>query len=58
MIIVAENRRNAAYREIYRHRRSCSDAWREKIRNIEDADFEIVRPEKRRDKNAIRKNAA
>jgi hypothetical protein len=36
-IVNAENRRNAIYREIDRHRTSIGFAWREKIRNIEEA---------------------
>lgn len=50
MIIAAENRRNLFYRELDRYRRSLGDALRAKIRNIEDAEFETVKLEKRRDK--------
>ena len=38
-IVAAENRRNTIYREIDRHRASMGFAWREKIRNIEEADL-------------------
>jgi hypothetical protein len=41
LIMSAENRRNAALREIERHRRSFAQALRDAV---EDADFEIVKP--------------
>jgi hypothetical protein len=44
-IVIAERSRNAVYREIDRHRASV---WREKIRNIEEAECKVIRPEKLR----------
>jgi hypothetical protein len=41
-IAIAENRRNAAYREIHRHRAALSHAEREKIRIIDDAEFNVI----------------
>ena len=51
-IIAAENRLNAIYREIDRHRTSAGFAWREKIRNIEEAEFKITKPKKHPSKKA------
>ena len=48
MIVAAESRRNAFYRELDRHRASLASQWREKIRNIEEADFKVIKPEKLR----------
>jgi thioesterase domain-containing protein len=48
MIVAAESRCNAFYRELDRHRASLASQWREKIRNIEEADFKVIKPEKLR----------
>jgi hypothetical protein len=58
MIINAENRRNLVFREIDRHRSGLGSTWREKIRSVEDAEYKIVNPGRRRDKYNGRKNAA
>ena len=57
-IIAAENCRIAIYREIDRHRASLGSAWREKLRNIEDAEFQVIKPKKHRAKKKRHKNAA
>ena len=41
---LAECRRNAALREIARHRESFAEKLREKIEAVEDAEFEVVAP--------------
>jgi hypothetical protein len=43
-IVSAERSRNAVYREIDRHRASVASRWREKIRNMEEAEFEVIKP--------------
>jgi hypothetical protein len=50
MIATAENRRNACYRELDRYRASIGLAWREKIQNIEAAEFKVIKPRKPRAK--------
>ena len=53
-IIIAEDRRNAIFREIDRHRAGISFAWREKVRNIEQAEFRVVKAKKYPSKKANR----
>ena len=57
-IIAAENRRIAIYREIDRHRAHVGSVWREKIRSIEDAEFQVIEPEKHRAKKKRQKKVA
>ena len=47
-IVAAERHRSALYREIDRHRTSVASRWREKIRNIEAAEFKVIKPERLR----------
>ena len=46
MIAIAENHRNAAYREIHRHRAALNYEEREKIRIIDDAEFKVIKTRK------------
>jgi hypothetical protein len=48
MIVAAERRRDVAYRELERHQASVASRWRENIRNIDEAEFEVIKPEKLR----------
>jgi hypothetical protein len=41
---IAEGRRNAVFREIDRHRATFAQALRGKVHEIEDAEFETIRP--------------
>jgi hypothetical protein len=55
LIAVAQARRNAALREITFHRATFAKALRERMRDFEEAEFEIVKPaavKKDRDKDA------
>jgi hypothetical protein len=45
MVMSAEARRNAALREIERHRASIAEALRRATDDVVDADFEDVAPE-------------
>jgi hypothetical protein len=56
MIVAAERRRDAAFRELERHQASVASRWREKIRNIEEAELKVIKPEKLHGNG--RKNAA
>ena len=47
-IVAAQRLRDAAYRELQRHQASMASGWREKIRNIEEAECKVIRPEKLR----------
>jgi hypothetical protein len=40
----AEARRNAALREIDRHRAAFAQGLRDKVRDVEDAEFKVVEP--------------
>jgi hypothetical protein len=42
----AESHRNAAYREIRRHRAALNDEEREKTRIIDDAEFKVIKTRK------------
>ena len=44
LITTYESRRNAALREIDRHRAALAQALREKVQDIEDAEFETIEP--------------
>lgn len=46
LIMTLEGRRNAALREIDRHRAALAQALREKIREVEDAEFETIEQKK------------
>jgi hypothetical protein len=58
LITIAEGRRNAALREIDRHRTTFAQILQEKVRDVEDAEFETIEtkaiaPKSEADKNAI-----
>ncbi len=57
LITIAEGRRNAALREIDRHRTTFAQILQEKIRDVEEAEFETIEtkaiaPKSEADKNA------
>lgn len=58
LITVTEARRNAVYREIDRHRSVFSRALRNKVHEIEDAEFETIEPETISPKIAVEETAA
>lgn len=57
-ISLLESRRIGIYREIDRRRASFAYALRERIRNIEEAEFKVIKPEKHHAKKKRQKNAA
>jgi hypothetical protein len=57
-IALAESRCNAAYRELYRHRAILDHAEREKIRLIDDAQYNVIQLGKHRAKKTNKKNVA
>ena len=44
LITVAESRRNAVLREIGRHRATLAQLLREKVQDVQDAEFETIEP--------------
>ena len=57
-ITIAEGRRNVAFREIDRHRTTFADVLREKIRDVEEAEFKVIESKTVTSKNKPNKNAA
>src|SRR5262249_11149110 len=55
---VAEVRRNAVLREIDRRRAAFAQRLRNRIRDVEDAEFQTIEPESTTPNNAVTKNAA
>ena len=58
LITIAEGRRNAALREIDRHRETFAQVLQQKVRDVEEAEFETIEtkaiaPKSEADKNAI-----
>jgi hypothetical protein len=50
LIALAESRRNLSLRELGRHRAVLGEALRQKMQEVEDAEFELIEPMRKKDK--------